>query len=233
MVGHNGLFHPAFERAVELIRSGTIGRPLFGQAKSTQWLDFRPWDFRTSSAKTGGGCWIDCAGHLVYRLREIFGEVADVRGMAANLARPEMEGEDFAAAVLRYHGGALAQLTISYGWKLPGYEHDWPRGCEQSLVIAGDRGTLEYNICPHPGIRLFSEVSAARSPVLQGWIAEETVAPFEESFVRQMAHFLDCVQTGQTPRVTGEDALEVLRVLWAFYEKVPFARTESTTASSK
>jgi predicted dehydrogenase len=153
--------------------------------------------------------------------------------MAANLARPEMEGEDFAAAVLRYHGGALAQLTISYGWKLPGYEHDWPRGCEQSLVIAGDRGTLEYNICPHPGIRLFSEVSAARSPVLQGWIAEETVAPFEESFVRQMAHFLDCVQTGQTPRVTGEDALEVLRVLWAFYEKVPFARTESTTASSK
>jgi predicted dehydrogenase len=226
MVGHNGLFHPAFERAVELIRGGAIGRPLFGQAKSTQWLGFRPWDFRLSLAKTGGGCWIDCAGHLVYRLREIFGEAADVCGMAANLARPEMEGEDFAAAVLRYRSGALAQLTISYGLKLPGYEHDWPRGCEQSLVIAGDRGTLEYNICPHPGIRLFSEVEGARSPALQGWTSEETAAPFEDSFVRQMAHFLDCVHSGQTPRVSGEDALEVLRVLTAFYHKGPFAQRE-------
>ena len=50
---------------------------------------------------------MDCAGHLVYRLREIFGEVSDVFGMAANLARSEMEGEDFAAAVVRYGDGTL------------------------------------------------------------------------------------------------------------------------------
>lgn len=222
MVAHNGLFHPAFERTVELVRSGAIGRPLFGQAKSAQWLAFRPWDFRLSSAKTGGGCWMDCAGHLVYRLREIFGEVVGVSGMAANLARPEMEGEDFAAAVLRYGGGALAQVTVSYGLKLPGYEHDWPRGCEQSLVISGNRGTLEYSICPHPRLRLFSEIDGIRSPALSGWSTEETTTAFEESFVRQMAHFLDCLETGRSPRVSGEDALETLKVLTAFYDQKPF-----------
>jgi predicted dehydrogenase len=221
MVAHNGLFHPAFERMVALVREGFIGRPLFAQAKSTQWLDFRPWDFRLSKEKTGGGCWMDGAGHLVYRLREIFGEVAEVSGMTGKLVREEMEGEDFAAAVLRYQSGALAQLMITYGMKLPGYEHDWPQGCEQSIVISGDRGALEYSICPRPGLRLFSEVEGGRSPALQGWIEQATPEPFEFSFVRQLAHFLDCLDSGAESRVTGEDAVKTLKVLLALYAQHP------------
>ncbi|MDD5198797.1 MAG: Gfo/Idh/MocA family oxidoreductase [Terrimicrobiaceae bacterium] len=220
MVAHNGLFHPAFERMVALVRAGLIGRPLFAQARSTQWLDFRPWDFRLSSRKTGGGAWMDCAGHLVYRLREVFGEVADVSGMTGNLVRAEMEGEDFASAVLRYESGAMAQITVSYGLKLPGYEHDWPQGCEQSLLISGDRGAVEYAICPHPSLRLFSEVEGGRSPALQGWIVQETPEPFEFSFVRQLAHFLDCLDSGEEARVTGGDAIETLKVLRALYDKL-------------
>jgi predicted dehydrogenase len=219
MIAHNGLFHPAFERIVKLVRDGLIGRPLFATATSAQWLGFKPWDFRLSKKKTGGGCWIDCAGHFVYRLREIFGEATDVRGFAANLARKEMEGDDFAAAVLRYQSGALAQIMISYGLKLPGYEQDWPRGTEQLLMISGDRGAIEYNICDHPRVRLFSEVEGGRSPVLQGWIEQETPEPFEYSFTCQMRHFLDCLDTGSKPRVMGEDAIATLRVLLALYEK--------------
>jgi predicted dehydrogenase len=221
MVAHNGLFHPAFERLVAMVRAGLIGRPLFALAKSTQWLEFRPWDFRVSNRQTGGGCWMDCAGHLVYRLREVFGEAVAVTGMVGNLARPEMEGEDFAAAVLRYESGAMAQLTVSYGLKLPGYELDWPQGCEQSLFISGDHGAVEYVICPHPCLRLFSEVEAGRSPALGGWIVQDVPEPFEVSFVRQMAHFLDCLDTGQEPRVTGEDATATLRVLQMLYDGAP------------
>jgi len=226
MVGHNGLFHPTFEKTLKLVRSGAIGRPLFGQAKSAQWLDFRPWDFRRSAARTGGGCWIDGAGHMVYRLREIFGAATEVRGLAANLARSEMEGEDFAAAVLRYREGALAQITVSYGLKLPGYEQGWPRGCDESLVVSGDRGTIEYTICPQPGIRMFSDAEGFRSPA-PGWAADGAAVPFEESFFRQMAHFLECLETGRPPRVSGEDALETLQILTAFYSAQPFAKEGS------
>ena len=221
MVAHNGLFHPAFERMVALIREGFIGRPLFAQAKSTQWLDFRPWDFRLSREKTGGGVWIDCAGHLIYRLREIFGEASDVCGMTGHLVRKEMEGEDFASAILRYQSGAMAQVTVSYGIKLPGYEHDWPQGCEQSIMISGDLGAVEYSICPRPGLRLFSEVDGGRSPALQGWIEQTPPESFEESFVRQMAHFLDCLENKKESRVTGKDAIETLKVLLALYAKNP------------
>ena len=217
MVAHNGLFHPAFERMVALVREGVIGRPLFAQAKSTLWLDFRPWDFRLSKEKTGGGCWMDGAGHLVYRLREIFGEVAEVSGMIGNLVRKEMEGEDFAAAVLRYQSGAMAQLMVTYGMKLPGYEHDWPQGCEQSILVSGDQGAIEYSICPRPSLRLFSEVKGGRSPALQGWIEQATPEPFEHSFVQQLAHFLDCLDSGEESRVSGEDAVKTLQVLLALY----------------
>ena len=221
MVAHNGLFHPAFERMVELVKAGAIGRPLFAQAKSTQWLFFKEWDFRLSRAKTGGGAWFDCAGHLVYRLREMLGEVDEVAGLAGRLTRLEMEGEDHAAAVLRYASGAMAQILVTYGLRLPGYEHDWPNGCEQSILLSGDRGAIEYSICPESRLRLFSEVEGFRSPALQGWITEEVPESFNTSFFRQMSHFLDCLEDKAACRVTGEDALATVKTLLAFYDQSP------------
>lgn len=221
MVAHNGLFHPAFERIVELVKGGAIGKPLFAQAKSTQWLFFKEWDFRLSRAKTGGGAWFDCAGHLVYRLRELLGEVEAVAGLSGNLTRKEMEGEDHAAAVLRYASGAMAQIFVTYGLRLPGYEHDWPNGCEQSILLSGDRGAIEYAICPESHIRLFSEVDGFRSPVVQGWITEDIPLGFNHSFFRQMSHFLDCLEDKATCRVTGEDALATVKTLLKFYDQNP------------
>ena len=217
LVGHNGLFHPAFEQAVELVRGGLIGRPLFATAKSLQWLDFKPWDFRRSRTQTGGGAWVDCAGHLIYRLGELFGNVSEVAGFTSHLARAEMEGEDTAAGVLRYENGAIAQVIVSYGCKLPGYEHDWPAGCEQMIMISGDRGALEYHICPRSRLRLFSESEAARPGGLGGWLEVDVPQPFEASFDRQMGHFLDCVQGRATPRVTAAHASNLLRTLLALY----------------
>ena len=33
-----------------------------------------------------------------------------------------------------------------------------------------------------------------------------------------MAHFLDCVETGQTPLTDGTRSLQGLRVIWRLYE---------------
>ena len=33
-----------------------------------------------------------------------------------------------------------------------------------------------------------------------------------------MAHFLDCVETGQRPLTDGPDSLQGLRVIWRLYE---------------
>lgn len=217
LVGHNGLFHPAFEQMVTLVKDGWVGRPLFGMARSLQWLDFKPWDFRKSRAQTGGGAWVDCAGHLVYRLNALLGEVEAVTGFTSHLARAEMEGEDTAAGVLRYRSGAIAQVMVSYGCKLAGYKHDWPSGCEQMLMLSGDLGAIEYHICPCSRLRLFSENPDMRPSGPDGWCDIEVPDTFEVSFERQMRHFLECVRSCATPRITPFHAARLLRTLLALY----------------
>lgn len=214
LVGHNGLYHPAFARMLQWIEEGKIGRPLFGIAKSLQWLFFKPWDFRLRRAQTGGGAWVDCAGHLLYRLNAVFGEIDTVFGVTSHLARAEMEGEDTAAAVLRYRSGPIAQVMVSYGCKLPGYEKDWPSGCEQVIQVTGDLGGVEYHICPRPMLRVFSDSQAPA----EGWTEESIAEPFEVSFDLQMRHFLECVQGRTTARVPPREARDLLAVLLKLYQ---------------
>jgi predicted dehydrogenase len=218
LVGHNGLFHPAFDEVVKFVNEGWIGKPLMGSARSLQWLGFKPWDFRKSKEKTGGGAWVDCAGHLIYRLNAILGDVQDVAGFTSHLARKEMEGEDSAAAVIRYPSGVIAQVAVSYGCKLPEYEKDWPAGCEQMLMLSGDKGMVEYHICPTPLLRFYTERPG--SPIAKPgmWTEMKIQEPFEVSFDIQMRHFLNCVIGTEKPLVTAQDALGLLKTLLSLYE---------------
>lgn len=218
LVGHNGLFHPSLERVIRFVEEGWIGRPLIGSAKSLQWLGFKPWDFRKSKEETGGGAWMDCAGHLIYRLNSILGEVKDVSGFVSHMARNEMEGEDTALATLRYENGVVAQAMVSYGCKLPGYEKDWPSGCEQMLMISGDKGMVEYHICPKPLIRYYTELDGCNLAKPGVWEEVAVEEPFEVSFDEQMRHFLECVNGNEQSKVTPTDATNLLKTLLKLYE---------------
>jgi len=228
LVTHTGLFHPAFEQILEFVRKGWLGRPLFARGTSAGWLTFRPWDFRLSREQTGGGCWVDAGGHLVYCLREIFGEIDSVTGYTAHLSRPEMEGEDHAAATLRYRSGALAQLFVSYGHKLPGYQNDWPQGYLNSLEISGDRGSIQYVISPEPRVSYFSEVAEAMPETWQGWLTHQPTESYGFSFRGALSHFLDCLDGTARSRVTAEDGLATLDVLLRLYEHCDKQKAERT-----
>ena len=39
-----------------------------------------------------------------------------------------------------------------------------------------------------------------------------------KSTALEMAHFIDCIETGKTPETTPEESLEGLRVIWKLYE---------------
>jgi len=216
-VAHNGLFHPAFDQLLNAVRQGWIGKPLFAKGTSAGWLNFREWDFRKSKAKTGGGCWLDAGSHLVYCLREVFGEVRDVRGFASNLARTEMEGEDHACVSMQYESGAMAQLFVSYGHKLPGYEHDWPQGYLNSIEVYGDAGAVQYVISPVPQLNFFSENTSVMPKEVRGWLSSQPALPYSFSFQAEMVHFLDCLEGMAVPRVTARDSREVLRTLFKLY----------------
>jgi UDP-N-acetyl-2-amino-2-deoxyglucuronate dehydrogenase len=214
---HTGLFHPAFQQVLDFVRKGWLGWPVYGRGISAGWLTFRPWDFRLKRSETGGGCWIDAGNHLVYCFREIFGAVERVTGVTARLTRPEMEGEDHAIGVLKYRSGAIAELFVSYGHKLPGYQYDWPQGYLNAIEIYGDQGAIRYVISPVPEISYFSEIPEAMPPGWKGWLTHAPSQPYTYSFQAVMEHFLDCLDTGAVPRVTAQDGLDTLGVLLKLY----------------
>ena len=43
-------------------------------------------------------------------------------------------------------------------------------------------------------------------------------APNQKPTTAEMIHFLDCIETGATPRTTPEDSLKGLQVIWKLYE---------------
>jgi UDP-N-acetyl-2-amino-2-deoxyglucuronate dehydrogenase len=219
LVTHTGLFHPAFQQVVDFVKKGWLGRPVFGKGISAGWVGFRPWDFRVNKQQTGGGCWIDAGSHLLYCLREIFGEVESVAGFTGRLVRQEMQGEDHAAAVLRYKSNALAELFVSYGHKIPGYQYDWPQGYLNAIEVYGDAGAIQYVISPVPQLRYFSESPEAMPPDWQGWLTSQPAEPYSYSFQAVLKHFLDCLDGTAQPRVTAADAIEVLDVLLRLYEQ--------------
>jgi predicted dehydrogenase len=111
----------------------------------------------------------------------------------------------------------IAQVAVSYGCKLPEYEKDWPAGCEQMMMLSGDKGMIEYHICPTPTLKFYTELPG--SPVTEPgkWTQLSIHEPFEVSFDNQMRHFLNCVLGTEKPLVTAQDALNLLKTLVSLY----------------
>jgi predicted dehydrogenase len=52
--------------------------------------------------------------------------------------------------------------------------------------------------------------------------------PTNQPLQAELSHFIACVNGLATPRITGEDALNALRVVWKIQDALGFARTIST-----
>jgi UDP-N-acetyl-2-amino-2-deoxyglucuronate dehydrogenase len=213
LMGHNGLFHPAFAAVETAVQEGRIGRILSASAESSGWLSLPDADFRRSRESSGGGVWFDTGSHLIYMLTALLGPIASSQGMLRRLARADMEGDDHALVHLAFGSGAIADLEASYARKRPGWQHDWPEGYHLALTLWGEAGAIRYQLCPLVHTSIFTDSSA-------DWSELATPSPFQDSFNGQMAHFLDCVSGGASPRVSVGDALEVLDCLLSVKEEL-------------
>jgi predicted dehydrogenase len=50
-------------------------------------------------------------------------------------------------------------------------------------------------------------------------------------YVAEMRHFVECVREQAEPRETGEDGLEVLRILYSMYRAAAIGRTSAVTVT--
>ena len=55
---------------------------------------------------------------------------------------------------------------------------------------------------------------------------EQLFIPTNQPLTAELTHFVNCINGKETPRITGENALEALRVIWTVQKKLGLYKSE-------
>lgn len=102
-------------RALELIRQGVIGRPVFAEASCHGWFDFadgyRGW--LADPAMAGGGPLYDIGSHRIDLMNYFFGQPRRVTGQLSNVVH-RFEVEDSATVLIEYENAVRAVVDVRW-----------------------------------------------------------------------------------------------------------------------
>lgn len=196
---HQQRFHPANQRLFDLLRAGTLGRPLFIHMQTGFWYDHGD-NWRLHMAQSGGGPAMDLGPHALDILLAAAGPVRNISARTFNL-HFKHDVEDFCTARLETESGAVAQLefaycTHQYGGRMEVY------GAEGSYVTDG-------SLQQAASYRQWLRVGQHESPI------EERETP--DCYAMILDDFAEALREGRPPAVTMQDGVAVTRVLDAVY----------------
>jgi UDP-N-acetyl-2-amino-2-deoxyglucuronate dehydrogenase len=198
-------FRPASRVLADLCAAGGIGH-LVAASVSIRW--WRPQSYydepgRGTLARDGGGVLLTQAIHTLDLFLSLVGAVSEVAAFAGTSALHRMETEDIVGAGLRFANGAIGTLdatTASY----PGFpERIEIVGGKATAVLTG--GALE--IFYQDGRR----EQIAGSEATGG--GADPMAFSHEAHRAAITDFLDAIDHGRAPRVSGAAALAVHRLI--------------------
>lgn len=197
MVGHVLRFHPAFEKLKELIDAEELGEVRYIHSHRLGLGKFH----------TENDALWDLAPHDLSMILAITGTApVEVKGEGAALLD---HLSDFAHLHLRFANGLRSHLFTS---RLNPYR-------ERRLTVVGTRAMAVFDDV-EPWDR---KLAVYRHAVWQDsgqWAFttnEPSYVPVTEGMplTRELQHFISCVETRAEPRTSGEEAINVLRILTA------------------
>ena len=193
-------FRPGSLRLRALLDSGALGSVQFALVRVPWWRPQQGYydqPGRGTRARDGGGVLLTQAIHALDLFRSLVGVSAVEAAQATTTAVHRIETEDYAAALLRLaHGapGLMVATTAMYP------------GSPESIEIAGTLGTAvlaagRLQVRWHDGRE---ETVEAEGPDGSG----ANIMDFPHDAHRAViADFLDAIEQGRDPGVTGEEAL--------------------------
>jgi len=217
LVGFQFRYHPALNKARDLIQAGELGQVLTLHAHWGEYLpNWHPWeDYRQSyaaRADLGGGV-IGTLTHPLDYLRYLLGEIEALWSFNGHLSSLEMDVEDIAEIGLKFASGAIGGIHLNYIQRPPVHR----------LEIVGSNGTLRWDAAD--GILHFYKMPApfgSYSDAPPGPVIETFAPPegFERNqlFVSQTRHFLELAGGESEPVCTLEDGIRVVQLVLATKE---------------
>ena len=208
-VGFNHRYHPALQKAREIVDSGALGPLMFIRGRyghggrvgyDTEW--------RANPARSGGGELIDQGVHLIDLSRWFLGAFTTIDGFAATYYW-NMPVDDNAFLTLRTAAGTCAFLHVSCSeWKnLFSIEI---YGREGKLALDGLGGS--YGVERITWYRMLPEMGP---PETTAWEYPRG----DRSWALEFAAFLDDIRAGREPNPGLAEARAVMEVVEVIYRR--------------
>jgi myo-inositol 2-dehydrogenase/D-chiro-inositol 1-dehydrogenase len=201
MIGYVRRFDASYQDAQKKIASGAIGRPFLVRSQTTDMND--PSGFFVRFAPKSGGIFLDMSVHDIDAARWLLGapqpkRVFSVGTIAVHEGLADCGDVDNGVAVCEFEGGAMATI---YASRTMAHGHETTTeivGTAGRLVVGRDGRLNQVEIADGHGIR------TETTPTF--W------ERFEDAFLRETVHFVDCVRFDRPPGLTLHDATEATRI---------------------
>ena len=212
------LFAPALLKALDLVNEGGLGRPLYVRARECHSGSHSP--YAQTLEFCGGGSLLHLGIHpigFVLALKnQPWTELTAMSsgGLAGNLRHHALEGEDWAAGLLRFEDGTTALVEANYLTV---------GGMEDQIDIYGEKGRLHIDLTASSAISAYSipgfAYTVEKAEVTTGWSRPAVDERYTLGYAEEMRHFVECSRAEggagvEAKRgVRGADGLEALRVV--------------------
>jgi len=212
-LGYNQRFHPALQKARELIDAGALGPLMFLRGRyghgGRKGYD-REW--RADARLSGGGELIDQGVHLIDLARWFLGEFPTIEGHAATYFW-DMKVDDNAFLSLRTAGGQTAWLHVSCTeWKnLFSFEL---YGRDAKLAIDGLGGS--YGVERLAYYRMLPEMGPPETTIWE-------YPRGDDSWAAEVIAFIDDIRLAREPSPGLGDGIRTLEVVEKIYRSSGFA----------
>lgn len=213
-------FRPVSVALREILAQGGLGDLVGASARLANWRPQSYYDQpgRGTRARDGGGVLLTQGIHTLDLLISLAGLPVEAIAYAATSPVHRMETEDLVAGAVRFDSGALgtiAATTAAY----PGFP--------DAIEIVGTRGTARIE-----GTRLsaqFQDGTERRldDGALGGGAGADPMAFPHDHHRAVLADFLDAIETGRPPLVSGREALKVHRLIDALLRSAETGRRET------
>ena len=209
--------------ARQLIEDGELGEVYYAKATYLRRCGF-PGGWFGDKSRSGGGPLIDLGVHVIDLSRYIMGNVKPVTVFGATFdkigarsevalgseawvsmteaEKPIFTVEDLATAMIRFENGAVLHVEASFNLNLKESVGD--------VYLFGDKAGYNLN-----GSEMYTVVNNQLADIrLRG----ENNFDFMRDFGREIKNFVDAIEGKAEPLATGDDGVELMRILDAIYE---------------
>lgn len=199
MIAYCMRFHPLVARMKELLEQQAYGEVFQVSIWTEQLTRYAPDHWASSAATLGGGQLFSHGCHYIDILLWYLGQPVRGTHVGTNFGTPWMEREGTSNVSLEFASGALGYHFGTWGARGTRLRYAFHAHCTDGMLEAA---ITDGKLFLHRG----------RDTEL---LLESESGKHTES---EMAHFLDCIETGRRPLTDGPGSLQGLRVIWRLYE---------------